>query len=101
MDINKREADILVSIIVPIYNGQKYLVECLNAIAAQTYENYEVIMVDDGSTDSSSVICERYVGEKRNFRLIRKENGGPGSAFNVGLKAAKGQFIFFPIRTIR
>lgn len=95
MDVKKREADILVSIIVPIYNGEKYLVECLNAIAAQTYENYEVIMVDDGSTDSSPVICERYARDNMNFRLIRKENGGPGSAFNRGLKDAKGQYILF------
>ena len=60
MEISNRESNTLVSVIVPVYNGEKYLVECLNALASQIYNNYEVIMVDDGSTDSSADICDRY-----------------------------------------
>lgn len=85
----------LISLIVPVYNGEKYIGECLDSLSSQTYRNLEVILVDDGSTDSSADICDRFAEKNRNIRVIRKENGGPGSAFNRGLQEAKGQYILF------
>lgn len=83
-----------VSVIVPIYNVENYLEKCLASIVDQTYENLEVILVNDGSTDNSLEICNKYV-EKNNWKLINKANGGLSSARNAGLNQMTGDYVFF------
>lgn len=83
----------IVSIIIPVYNTEKYLRRCLDSIVAQTYKNFECILVDDGSTDASGKICDEY-GEKDNrFRVIHKENGGVATARQTGTDATNGKYI--------
>ncbi len=83
------------SIIVPIYNVELYLEECLNSILTQDFGNYEVILVDDGSTDSCPDICDRYVTHDYRFKTIHKTNGGVSSARNIGIKESQGKYIVF------
>lgn len=85
----------LISIIVPIYNVEKYLRQCLDSILVQTFEDWECILVDDGSPDSSGSICDEYAQKDPRFRVVHKENGGVSSARNVGLSYVKGEWIFF------
>lgn len=85
----------LISIIVPIYNVENYLAKCIDSIIAQEYQNIEIILIDDGSTDSSSQICESYARKDRRVIYRRKSNGGVSSARNEGLKIAKGEWIGF------
>lgn len=82
------------SIIVPVYNVEDYLHRCIHGVLNQTYDNYELILVDDGSRDRSGFICDEYREDKR-IKVIHKENGGLSSARNAGLDIAKGQFVFF------
>lgn len=84
-----------ISIIIPIYNAEKYLVRCLDSIKAQNFIDWECILVNDGSTDNSEALCERYADEDSRFRLINKINGGVSSARNAGLDVAKGTWIAF------
>lgn len=84
-----------VSIIVPVYNVEKYLHQCLDSIQAQTFRNWECIVVDDGSTDSSASICDLYSHADSRFIVIHKENGGVSSARNAALEIARGEFIGF------
>lgn len=84
-----------VSIIVPVYNVERYLPECLDSILAQTEQNWEAILVDDGSTDTSGAICDDYAAKDSRFRVIHKENGGAASAKNAGLDAAEGEYVAF------
>ena len=84
-----------ISIIIPIYNTEKYLVRCLDSIKAQNFTDWECILVNDGSTDNSEALCERYADEDSRFRLINKINGGVSSARNAGLDVAKGTWIAF------
>lgn len=83
------------SIIVPVYNAEDYLDRCLISILEQDFAPYEVILVDDGSTDSSPLICDRYSATDPRFRTIHKKNGGVSSARNAGLDLAKGEYIMF------
>lgn len=85
----------LMSIIIPVYNVEKYLKECVNSILKQDFFDYEIILVDDGSKDSSGEICDEYAKNIDNITVIHKENGGLSDARNVGLKAAKGEYILF------
>ena len=85
----------LISIIIPVYNVEKYLRQCLDSVLSQTYTNYEVIMVDDGSTDSSYDICLEYSIKDSRFKSFQKENGGASSARNIGLDKADGKYVFF------
>ena len=85
----------LISIIVPIYNTEKYLHECLDSILNQTYTNFEVLLVNDGSTDSSGIICQEYVERDSRFRYFEKDNGGVASARNLGLEHSEGTYITF------
>ena len=85
----------LVSVIIPLYNVELYLRQCLDSVLAQTYPRCEVILVDDGSTDASCEICREYAGKDDRFLLLRKENGGASSARNFGLDRAKGDYIYF------
>lgn len=75
----------LINIIVPVYNTEKYIRKCLDSIVNQTYRNLEIILVDDGSTDSSGDICDEYAQIDARIKVIHKENGGLSSARNAGL----------------
>ena len=83
------------SIIVPIYNAEKTLRKCLDSICEQTFESYEVILIDDGSTDQSLSICKRYEIQNKRFRVHHQNNAGPSAARNAGLDIAEGKWICF------
>ena len=85
----------IVSIIIPVYNSEKALRRCLDSILSQTMTDYECLLIDDGSTDSSGRICDEYAAKDERFRVFHKENGGVSSARNVGLDNAKGEWITF------
>ena len=85
----------MISIIVPVYNVEKYLRRCVDSILAQTYQNIEVLLVDDGSPDNSGAICDEYAEKDSRVRVFHKPNGGVSSARNLGLKEAKGDYIGF------
>ena len=85
----------LVSIIVPVYNVENYLEQCIYSAVSQTYKNIEVILVDDGSTDKSGMICDNYAAKDTRVIVIHKKNGGPSSARNAGIEKSKGDFIYF------
>ncbi len=83
------------SIIIPIYNVEAYLKETLDSVGHQEYQDYELILVDDGSTDGSGAICDEYARQDERVRVIHQENGGVSAARNAGVAAAKGDFIGF------
>lgn len=83
----------LVSVVVPIYNTEKYLRQCVESILRQSYKNIEIILVDDGSTDSSSQICDKYASQDGRVKVIHQLNGGLGKAYNNGIAAAAGEYI--------
>lgn len=85
----------LISIVVPIYNVEKYLEKCINSIIIQTYKNIEIILVNDGSTDSSGKICDIYLKKDKRIKVVHKKNGGLSDARNVGIENAKGKYIAF------
>ena len=85
----------LVSIIIPIFNGERFLDRCLESILSQTYTNFELILVNDGSSDSSLEICQRYVDCDQRICLIDKKNEGVSMARNDGLKKSKGEYVMF------
>lgn len=85
----------MISIIIPVYNVEKYLERCVESVFAQTYSAYELILVDDGSTDGSGKICDRLAKRDDRVRVIHKENGGLSSARNTGLKMSRGEYITF------
>lgn len=84
-----------VSIIIPIYNSEKYLKRCIDSVISQTYKNLEIILVNDGSTDNSVNICNEYVKQDSRIKLISKENGGLSSARNKGLEYVTGDYVFY------
>lgn len=84
-----------ISIIIPVYRAEKYLKKCLDSIMAQTYTNWECILVDDGSPDKSGAICEDYSEFDSRFKVFHKTNGGPSTARNYGLDHADGDFVCF------
>ena len=83
------------SVIVPVYNAENYLDRCINSILNQTYENIEIILVDDGSTDESSAICDRFADNSDKVKVIHVTNGGPARGRNIGLRQATGRFVAF------
>ncbi len=83
------------SIIVPVYNVESYLAECLNSILAQTFTDFEVLLIDDGSTDGSSALCDEYAGMDSRIRCFHKENGGHMSARQEGFRNARGTYTAF------
>ncbi len=85
----------LVSIIVPVYNGERFLAQCLDSLLGQTYKSIEIICVDDGSTDGTPAILEKYKEADSRIQLLRQENAGPGPARNRGIDAARGQYLYF------
>ena len=86
---------IFISIIVPVYNVEKYLRECLDSISQLKAFSWEAILIDDGSTDSSGAICDEYAKREPKFRVIHQKNAGVSAARNAGLDAAKGEWIWF------
>lgn len=85
----------MISIIVPVYNVAPYLRSCLDSIVAQTYVDWEMILVDDGSTDESAKICDAYASQDARVCVVHQGNGGPAKARNVGLSMAKGEYVAF------
>lgn len=84
-----------VSVIIPVYNVEKYLHECLDSVVNQTLKDIEIILIDDGSTDDSLKICEEYKNEYSNIVLFKQKNSGSGKARNLGIESAKGEFVIF------
>lgn len=84
-----------ISIIVPIYNVEKYLTQCINSVLRQSYQNLKIILVNDGSTDNSSKICDDYAQKDSRIVVIHKGNGGLSDARNAGIKIATGEYIYF------
>ncbi|MBQ4104917.1 MAG: glycosyltransferase family 2 protein [Clostridia bacterium] len=84
-----------ISIIVPVYNAQNYLHKCLDSLLSQTFEDFELILVNDGSKDNSGQICDEYAARDSRVKVIHKENGGVSSARNAGLDHAQGKYIMF------
>ena len=87
--------EIKVSVIIPVYNAEEHLEQCLDSILCQTLKEIEIICVDDGSKDSSPAILAEYAKKDNRVRVIRQENGGAGKARNTGLSAAKGKYLSF------
>lgn len=85
----------LISVIVPVYNVEQYLPSCLDSILGSTYTNWECLLVDDGSTDRSGIICDRYAASDARFRVFHKENGGVSSARNKALENMNGEWLMF------
>lgn len=85
----------MISIIIPIFNSERYLARCIDSVLAQTVFNWELVLVDDGSTDNSADICRKYEGADPRITYVFKENGGVSSARNKGLDMAKGEFVLF------
>lgn len=93
--MDKKSKEPLFSIIVPIYKVEQYLRECVDSILQQSFINYELILVDDGSPDNCSQICDEYAETDNRVRVIHKKNGGSSSARNRGLEASEGEYIIF------
>lgn len=93
--MEQTEKQVLISVIVPIYNTVEYLPRCVDSIRRQTYRNLEIILVDDGSTDNSGAMAEKFALEDKRVKAFHKENGGSSSARNLGIEKASGDFIGF------
>ena len=91
----QRDNKELVSVIVPIYNVKKYLERCINSILCQSYENLEIILVDDGSDDGSELICDSFANKDKRVHVVHQKNGGVACARNTGLDNCKGEFVCF------
>jgi len=85
----------LISVVVPVYNIEDYLERCVNSICAQTYQNLEILLVDDGSTDGSGALCDELAKVDSRIRVFHKQNGGSSSARNLGIAEAKGTYVGF------
>lgn len=88
-------SDHKISVVIPVYNGEKYLTKCLDSILLQTYKNLEIILVNDGSVDSTGAICDEYASKDHRIIVIHKENGGVSSARNIALKILSGDYVTF------
>ena len=85
----------LISVIIPVYNAERFVAQTLDSVLEQTYENWEAILVNDGSTDNSLDILQKYAQKDARFKIIDKKNGGVSAARNDGLKKAAGEYITF------
>ena len=84
-----------ISIVVPVYNTEQYLPRCIDSILSQGFTDFELLLIDDGSTDGSGVICDAYADKDNRVRVFHKENGGVSSARNLGIDNARGEWLFF------
>ena len=88
---------VAITLAIPVYNMEQYLPRCMETMLAQTCQDFEILLVDDGSTDNSGQMCDDYAAKHSDFiRVVHKENGGLSSARNAGIDAAKGKYINFP-----
>ena len=85
----------LVSVIIPVYNVEIYLRECLQSVIGQTYKNLEILLIDDGATDNSGKICDEIAKEDQRIKVFHRENEGVSAARNFGIEQASGGWIFF------
>jgi len=85
----------LISVIIPVYNAEKFIEKCVRSIQAQTYTNLEIILVNDGSSDNSGVLCDKLAKADNRIKVIHKQNGGTSAARNIGIDEANGKFITF------
>ena len=85
----------LITVIIPVYNTLEYLPRCVESVRAQTYQNLEILLVDDGSTDGSGELCDRFAAEDARIRVLHKKNGGSSSARNLGLSECRGDYVGF------
>ncbi len=92
---NKKESTEIVSVIIPVYNVDKYLKRCIDSVLKQTFIYLDIILVDDGSTDRSGDICDYYAKTDKRVRVLHKKNGGQSDARNAGLEMTKGEYIYF------
>lgn len=88
-------SDVKISIIMPVYNVEKYVGKAINSILTQTFTEYEFLIVDDGTKDRSGEICDKYAKKDARIRVIHKENGGAPSARNTAIDIAKGKYVYF------
>ena len=84
-----------ISLVVPVYNVQEYLPECLDSLLGQSFAAIEIILVDDGSTDASAEICDRYAARDGRIRVVHQQNAGVSKARNVGIRLARGKYLGF------
>ena len=85
----------MISIIVPVYNAEKTLPQCIDSILSQKYSDFEVLLIDDGSTDNSGRLCDTYSQKDKRIRVFHQENQGVSAARNLGLEQMKGEFVTF------
>ena len=85
----------LVSVVIPMYNAEKFIDKCITHLVHQTYKNLEIIIVDDGSTDDCVNVCKQWAKQDKRIKIISQENAGPSTASNTGMDAAKGEWIHF------
>lgn len=84
-----------ISVIIPVYNAENYVGRCIESVQAQTYNNWQMILVDDGSKDKSLEICQKYADVDNRISVIHQENAGPGIARNTGIAKASGNYVVF------
>ena len=85
----------LVSAIIPVYNVEKYICECIESVINQTYKNLQIIIINDGSIDNSKNLCNKYANKDNRIIIVNKKNGGAASAKNIGIDIAEGDYIAF------
>ena len=90
--------DVLLTVVIPVYNVEKYLKRCIESILIQEWKNYDILLVDDGSTDNSPQICDDYAKAYDFISVIHKKNGGLSAARNTGISHAEGEYVYFPDR---
>ena len=95
MDSKVKTKKELVSIIVPVFNTEKYLIECVDGLVNQSYPNKEIILVDDGSKRECAELCDKIALQYDGVSVVHKQNGGVSSARNIGMKKAKGKYLYF------
>ena len=88
--------DVLLTVVIPVYNVEKYLKRCVESVLVQEWHNYDILLVDDGSTDSSPQICDDYAKVYDFISVIHKKNGGLSAARNTGISNAEGEYVYFP-----
>lgn len=89
------EKQVMISVIIPVYNSEKYLHKCIDSVLAQTYENFELLLINDGSKDSSGTICDEYAEKDKRVRVFHQDNAGVSAARNKGLDNARGKWVAF------
>lgn len=89
------ENEILVSVVIPVYNVEDFIAECIESIIRQSYKTLQIVLVDDGSTDHSAEVCKRYMENDSRIELFQIQNSGVSTARNIGISLARGDYIFF------